>query len=153
MALCEAAAYYKSKDMTLWDAMIELYDKYGYHIDDIQTLTLKGIDGLEQIQKIMTQLKNNTPKEIAGRKVLWARNYDNDTSTNMITKAVLPTGLPKSNVVYYDLEGDAWLCVRPSGTEPKIKFYYGVVGTSIENAKELSEEFGKAVLKMIDYML
>lgn len=153
MALCEAAAYYKSKDMTLWDAMIELYDKYGYHIDDIQTLTLKGIDGLEQIQKIMTQLKNNTPKEIAGRKVLWARNYDNDTSTNMITKAVLPTGLPKSNVVYYDLEGDAWLCVRPSGTEPKIKFYYGVVGTSIENAKELSEEFGKAVLRMIDYML
>lgn len=153
MALCEAAAYYKSKDMTLWDAMIELYDKYGYHIDDIQTLTLKGIDGLEQIQKIMTQLKNNTPKEIAGRKVLWARNYDNDTSTNMITKAVLPTGLPKSNVVYYDLEGDAWLCVRPSGTEPKIKFYYGVVGTSIEDAKEMSAEFGQAVMKMIEYML
>lgn len=153
MALCEAAAYYKSKDMTLWDAMIDLYDKYGYHIDDIQTLTLKGIDGLEQIQKIMTQLKNNTPKEIAGRKVLWARNYDNDTSTNMITKAVLPTGLPKSNVVYYDLEGDAWLCVRPSGTEPKIKFYYGVVGTSIEDAKELSAEFGQAVMKMIEYML
>ncbi|MBQ8412136.1 MAG: phospho-sugar mutase [Lachnospiraceae bacterium] len=153
MALCEAAAYYKSKDMTLWDAMIELYDKYGYHIDDIQTLTLKGIDGLEKIQSIMTQLKNNTPKEIAGRKVLWARNYDNDTSTNMLTKAVLPTGLPKSNVVYYDLEGDAWLCVRPSGTEPKIKFYYGVVGTSIENAKELSAEFGQAVMKMIEYML
>ena len=153
MALCEAAAYYKSKDMTLWDAMIEMYDKYGYHFDGIQTLTLKGIDGLEQIQKIMNHLKNNTPKEIAGRKVLWARNYDNDTSTNMITKAVLPTGLPKSNVVYYDLEGDAWLCVRPSGTEPKIKFYYGVVGTSIENAKELSEEFGQAVLKMIEYML
>ncbi len=153
MALCEAAAYYKSKDMTLWDAMIELYDKYGYHVDDIQTLTLKGIDGLEQIQKIMTQLKDNTPKEIAGRKVLWARNYDNDTSTNMITKAVLPTGLPKSNVVYYDLEGDAWLCVRPSGTEPKIKFYYGVVGTSIEDAKELSAQFGQAVMKMIEYML
>ncbi len=153
MALCEAAAYYKSLDMTLWDAMIQMYDRYGYHIDDIQTLTLAGIEGLEKIQSIMTQLKTNTPKEIAGRKVLWARNYDNDTSTNMITKAVLPTGLPKSNVVYYDLEGDAWLCVRPSGTEPKIKFYYGVVGTSIENAKELSAEFGQAVLKMIEYML
>ncbi len=153
MALCEAAAYYKSKDMTLWDAMIQLYDNYGYHIDDIQTLTLKGIDGLEQIKKIMDHLKANTPKEIAGRKVLWARNYDNDTSTNMLTKAVLPTGLPKSNVVYYDLEGDAWLCVRPSGTEPKIKFYYGVVGSSIENAKELSEEFGKAVLTMISHIL
>lgn len=153
MALCEAAAYYKSLDMTLWDAMIQMYDRYGYHIDDIQTLTLAGIEGLEKIQSIMNQLKTNTPKEIAGRKVLWARNYDNDTSTNMITKAVLPTGLPKSNVVYYDLEGDAWLCVRPSGTEPKIKFYYGVVGTSIENAKELSAEFGQAVLKMIEYML
>ena len=153
MALCEAAAYYKSKDMTLWDAMIEMYKKYGYHVDNIETLTLKGIEGLEKIKSIMEQLKANTPKEIAGRKVLWARNYDNDTAINMKTKAVLPTGLPKSNVVYYELEGGAWLCVRPSGTEPKIKFYYGVIGNSIENAQELSAEFGKAVLKMIEYML
>lgn len=153
MALCEAAAYYKSLDMTLWDAMIDVYEKYGYYVDDIKTLTLKGIDGLEQIQKIMTHLKNNTPTEIAGYKVLWARNYDNDTATNMVNKAVVPTGLPKSNVVYYELEGGAWLCVRPSGTEPKIKFYYGVVGKNIEEAQELSGKFGDAVLKMIEYML
>ena len=153
MALCEAAAYYKSLDMTLWDAMIDVYEKYGYYVDDIETLTLKGIDGLEQIQKIMNHLKNNTPTEIAGYKVLWARNYDNDTATNMINKAVVPTGLPKSNVVYYELEGGSWLCVRPSGTEPKIKFYYGVVGKNIEEAKELSKQFGDAVLKMIEYML
>ncbi|MGN0436226.1 MAG: phospho-sugar mutase, partial [Wujia sp.] len=87
------------------------------------------------------------------REVLWARNYDNDTATNMRNKAVIPTGLPKSNVVYYELEGGAWLCVRPSGTEPKIKFYYGVIGKNIDDAKALSEEFGKAVLKMIDYMI
>lgn len=153
MALCEAAAYYKSKDMTLWDAMIAIYDKYGYHMDNIKTLTLKGIEGLEKIKSIMNQLKENTPTEIAGRQVIWARNYDNDTAINMKTKAILPTGLPKSNVVYYEMEGGAWLCVRPSGTEPKIKFYYGVVGTSIENAEELSEEFGNAILKMIEYML
>lgn len=153
MALCEAAAYYRSKDMTLWDAMIEIYDKYGYYKDGIQTLTLKGIDGSEKIKEIMDHLKNNTPEQIAGYKVLWARNYDNDTSTNMINKAVLPTGLPKSNVVYYDLEDGAWLCVRPSGTEPKIKFYYGVVGTSIEDADKLSDEFGQAVMKMIEHLL
>ncbi|MBQ9278756.1 MAG: phospho-sugar mutase [Lachnospiraceae bacterium] len=153
MALCEAAAYYRSKDMTLWDAMIEMYDKYGYYKDGIQTLTLKGIDGKEKIKEIMDHLKNNTPEQIAGYKVLWARNYDNDTSTNMINKAVLPTGLPKSNVVYYDLEGGAWLCVRPSGTEPKIKFYYGVVGTSIADADRLSDEFGQVVMKMIEHLL
>ncbi|MBO6115262.1 MAG: phospho-sugar mutase [Lachnospiraceae bacterium] len=153
MALCEAAAYYRSKDMTLWDAMIDMYNKYGYYKDGIQTLTLKGIDGKEKIKEIMDHLKNNTPERIAGYKVLWARNYDNDTSTNMINKAVLPTGLPKSNVVYYDLEGGAWLCVRPSGTEPKIKFYYGVVGTSIEDADKLSDEFGQAVMKMIEHLL
>lgn len=153
MALCEAAAYYKSKDMTLWDAMIDMYDKYGYHVDDIKTITLKGVDGLEKIKSIMETLKNNTPKEIAGHEVLWARNYDDDTATNMKTKAVLPTGLPKSNVVYYDLADEAWLCVRPSGTEPKIKFYYGVVGTSLENAQELSAKFGEAITKMIENML
>ncbi|MBQ8914067.1 MAG: phospho-sugar mutase, partial [Lachnospiraceae bacterium] len=153
MAICEAAAYYRSKDMTLWDAMIEMYDKYGYYKDGIQTLTLKGIDGSEKIKEIMDHLKNNTPEQIAGYKVLWARNYDNDTSTNMINKAVLPTGLPKSNVVYYDLEDGAWLCVRPSGTEPKIKFYYGVVGTSIADADRLSDEFGQAVMKMIEHLL
>lgn len=153
MALCEAAAFYKSQDKTLWDAMIDLYEKYGYHVDDITTVTLKGIDGLEKIKSIMEYLKNNTPREIAGHKVLWARDYTKDTATNMITKAVVPTGLPSSNVVYYDLEDDAWLCVRPSGTEPKIKFYFGVVGNSIEDAKAKSKEFAKAVELMIENQL
>ncbi|MBQ9609895.1 MAG: phospho-sugar mutase [Lachnospiraceae bacterium] len=153
MALCEAAAYYRSKDMTLWDVMIDMYDRYGYYLDGIETLTLKGIDGKEKITSIMDHLKAHTPEQVAGYKVLWARNYDNDTATNMINKAVLPTGLPKSNVVYYDLEGGAWLCVRPSGTEPKIKFYYGIVGESIENAHELADKFGQEVLKMIEHLL
>ena len=153
MALCEAAAYYRSLGKTLWDAMIDIYEKYGYHVDAIHTLTLKGIEGLEKIKSIMDQLKSHTPKEIAGLQVLWARNYDNDTATNMKNKAVIPTGLPKSNVVYYELEGGAWLCVRPSGTEPKIKFYYGVIGKDFDDAQKKSEEFGEAVNKMIEYMM
>ena len=153
MALCEAAAYYRSQGKTLWDAMIDIYEKYGYHVDAIHTLTLKGIEGLEKIKSIMDQLKSHTPKEIAGLEVLWARNYDNDTATNMKNKAVVPTGLPKSNVVYYELEGGAWLCVRPSGTEPKIKIYYGVIGKDFDDAQKKSEEFGEAVNKMIEYMM
>ena len=153
MALCEAAAYYRSQGKTLWDAMIDIYEKYGYHVDAIHTLTLKGIEGPEKIKSIMDQLKSHTPKEIAGLEVLWARNYDNDTATNMKNKVVVPTGLPKSNVVYYELEGGAWLCVRPSGTEPKIKFYYGVIGRDFDDAQKKSEEFGEAVNKMIEYMM
>jgi len=153
MALCEAAAYYKSKDMTLWDAMVDMYDKYGYFVDDIKTITLKGIEGLEKIQSIMTQLKSDTPKEIAGYKVLMARNYENDTVTDMSDMSVKPTGLPKSNVVYYELEDGVWLCVRPSGTEPKIKFYYGVSGKNFDEANSKSEEFGNAILKLIDSMM
>ena len=153
MALCEAAAYYRGKGMTLWDAMIDIYEKYGYHVDKIETLTMKGIEGAEKIKSIMDQLKEHTPKEIAGLEVLWARNYDNDTATNMKNGAVLPTQLPKSNVVYYEMEGDAWLCVRPSGTEPKIKFYYGIVGKSMEDAEKKADEFKEQLLHMIDTML
>ena len=149
------AAYGKSHELEekQWDAMIDIYERYGYHIDQIETLTLKGIEGLEKIKSIMEQLKAHTPTEIGGLKTLWARNYDNDTATNMLNKAVIPTGLPKSNVVYYEFEGGAWLCVRPSGTEPKIKFYYGVVGENFEDAQKKSDSFRDAVRKMIDYML
>ncbi len=153
MALCEAAAYYKSKDKTLWDAMIDIYEKYGYHVDRIHTLTLAGIEGSEKITSIMNQFKSHTPKELAGLQMLWARNYDNDTATNMLNGAVLPTQLPKSNVVYYELEGDSWLCVRPSGTEPKIKFYYGIVGHSMDDANKKADEFQSALEKMIEYMM
>ncbi len=153
MALCEAAAYYRSQGKTLWDAMIDVYEKYGYHVDKIETLTMKGIEGGEKIKSIMDQLKANTPKEIAGRPVTWARNYDNDTAINMKNNAVLPTQLPKSNVVYYEMEDGTWLCVRPSGTEPKIKFYYGIVGSSLEDAEAKAEEFKNELLKMIDHMM
>lgn len=153
MALCEAAAYYKTKDMTLWDAMIELYERYGYYKDDIQSITLKGIEGLAKIQEILETLRKNTPTEIAGYKVLKARDYKADTIKDMETGEVTPTGLPNSNVLYYDLTDGAWLCVRPSGTEPKVKFYYGVKGTSLEDADKKSADMGREVLAMIDKMM
>ena len=153
MALCEAAAYYKTQGKTLWDAMIDMYEKYGYYKDDIQSITMKGIEGLEKIQQIMESLRQNPPAEIAGYKVTAARDYKKDTITNLATGEVTATGLPSSNVLYYDLTDDAWLCVRPSGTEPKVKFYYGIKGTSLEDADQKSEAMGKAVLEMIDSMM
>lgn len=153
MALCEAAAYYKTKGMTLWDAMVAMYEKYGYYKDDIQSITLKGIEGLEKIQTILENLRKNPPTEIGTYKVLSARDYKADTVVNMETKEVTATGLPSSNVLYYDLNDDAWVCVRPSGTEPKIKIYYGIKGTSLQDADEKSAALGADVKKLIAAMM
>ena len=150
MALCEAAAYYKQKGMTLWDAMVEMYERYGYYKDDVKSITLKGIEGLGKIQKIMDDLRNHTPKAIGPYKVLSARDYKQDTKKDMQTGEVTTTGLPTSNVLYYDLPDHAWLCVRPSGTEPKIKLYYGVKGTSLEDAEEKSRELGAYAMKLLE---
>lgn len=150
MALCEAAAYYKKKGMTLWDAMVEMYERYGYYKDDVKSITLKGIEGLGKIQKIMDSLRNNTPDAIGPYQVLSARDYKLDTKKDMLTGEVTATGLPSSNVLYYDLPDHAWLCVRPSGTEPKIKLYYGVKGTSLEDADEKSRELGAYAMKLLE---
>ena len=153
VALCEAAAYYKTKGMTLWDAMVAMYEKYGYYKDAVQSIGLKGIEGLAKIKNIMDTLRNNTPVEVGGYKVVSARDYQLDTIKDMATGEVKSTGLPASNVLYYDMNDGAWMCVRPSGTEPKIKFYYGIKGTSIEDADAKSAEFGKAVQAMVDGMM
>lgn len=153
MALCEAAAYYKTMGKTLWDAMIDMFDKYGYYKDDIKAITLKGIEGLAKIQEILETLRKEPPTAFGEFKVLRARDYKADTIRDLETGEVVPTGLPSSNVLYYDLSDDAWVCVRPSGTEPKVKFYYGVKGTSLEDAQSKSEDLGKFLLEMIDKML
>ncbi len=153
MALCECAAYYKTKNMTLWDAMIEMYERYGYYKDSVKSITLKGIEGLAKIQEIMDTLRKNPPTQVGDYKVTSFRDYKEDKITNLETKEVCPTGLPKSNVLYFDMTDDAWLCVRPSGTEPKVKFYYGIKGTSLEDADAKSEKLGEEVLAMIDKMM
>ena len=153
VALCEAAAYYKTKNMTLWDAMVDMYEKYGYCLDAVKSIGLSGIEGLAKIQAIMDYLRNNTPAEIGGYKVVSARDYKLDTIKDMATGEVKPTGLPASNVLYYDMEGGAWVCVRPSGTEPKIKFYYGVKGTSLEDGQKKSDDLGEAVMAMVQKLM
>ena len=153
MALCEAAAYYKTLGKTLWDAMIDMYEKYGYYKDDIQSTTLKGIEGLEKIQNILETLRKEPPAEIGGYGVQRARDYKAGTIKDLRTGETSDTGLPASNVLYYELENDAWVCVRPSGTEPKVKFYYGIKGNSLENADEISAKMGASVLEMIEKML
>lgn len=152
MALCEAAAYYKTQGKTLWDAMIDMYEEFGYYKDAIQAVTMKGIEGLQKIQEIMTTLRQNPPAEFAGHKVTAVRDYKLDEITDLATGEKKPTGLPNSNVLYYELTDDAWVCVRPSGTEPKVKFYYGVKGTSLADADDKSDAMGKAVLEMVDSM-
>lgn len=148
MALCEAAAFYKSQGKTLWDAMIDMYERYGYYKDDIKSLTKKGIEGLQEIQNIMENLRNNPPTEIGGYKVTKFRDYKKDVIKDMQTGEETKTGLPNSNVLYFELTDDAWVCVRPSGTEPKVKFYYGVKGISLEDANEKSAKLGEAVLAL-----
>lgn len=153
MVLCEAAAYYKTQGKTLWDAMIDLYEKYGYYKDDVQSITLKGIEGLEKIQTIMNTLRDEAPAQIGEYKVVSARDYKKGTIKDLSDGSEKPTGLPASNVLYYDPPDSAWVCVRPSGTEPKVKFYYGVKAGSMEEADQKSEELGKAVLAMVEPLL
>ena len=153
MALCEAAAYYKTKNMTLWDAMIAMYERYGYYQDGITAITLKGIEGLEKIGQIMNTLRAEAPKEIGAYQVTAVRDYKNDTITDIATGAVRPTGLPSSNVLYYELTDDAWVCVRPSGTEPKVKFYFGIKGSSMADADAKAEAMKAAVNALVEKML
>lgn len=135
MCLCEVAAWCKANGKTVWDRMLEMYEEYGYYLETQYAVTLKGIDGSRQIQAIMDKLRANPPKEFGALNVLKVRDYDKDVVTDMATGETASTGLPKSNVLYFDLTEDSWCCARPSGTEPKIKFYMGVKGTSIEDAK------------------
>ena len=149
MCLCEVAAYCKKHGKTLWDMMLDTYEKYGYYKESQYTITLKGIDGSKQIAEIMDKLRKNPPKAFGSLNVLKFRDYDADRVVDMVTGTEGKTGLPKSNVLYFELPDDAWCCARPSGTEPKIKFYMGVKGGSLDDAKakleQLTEDL-KAVL-------
>lgn len=137
MMLCEAAAAYKEEGKTLWDGMLELYEKYGYFREDLETITLKGISGAEQIKEIMEKLRNAPPADIGGIRVKEVRDYQSSVAKNLETGEERALILPKSNVLYFEMEDDCWCCARPSGTEPKIKFYIGVKADSLDSAGEL----------------
>lgn len=148
MMLCEVASWCKAGNKTLWDEMLCMYEKYGYYQEGLETMTLKGIDGAEQILSMMGKMRQNPPKELGEYKVLAVLDYKADTRFDLITGETTATGLPSSNVLYYELDNNGWCCVRPSGTEPKIKFYFGVKGDSLENAQSKLENLNKA---MLDY--
>ena len=149
MSLCEAAAYYKSKGITLWDQMNNIYKKYGYYKEDQVSIVLEGAEGAEKIKQMMTDTRNKEVKQIGKYKVLTFKDIEKDYVKNMVTGEESKSGLPKSNVLYYELENDAWCCVRPSGTEPKIKLYIGVKGISDENASTELEALKEAMVKLV----
>ena len=149
MLLCEVAAWCKYNGKTVWDRMIEMYEEYGYFKETQYSLTLKGVEGSKQIAAIMEKLRNNPPKMLGDLKVLKFRDYDRDVIKDMATGDTCSTGLPKSNVLYFELEDDAWCCARPSGTEPKLKFYMGVKGSSLDDATAKNDALTDAVKALI----
>lgn len=150
MCLCEVAAWCKKEGKTLYDMMLEVYEKYGYYKETQYAITLKGIDGSKQIAAIMDKLRNNPPKNFGDLDVVRVRDYDNNKIVELATGKEYETGLPKSNVLYFDLTNDSWCCARPSGTEPKIKFYMGVKGTSLADAEAKVEALTEAVKANLD---
>ena len=149
MMLCEVAAWCKKHQMTLWDQMIRIYETYGYFKEGLQTITLKGFDGAEQIRTIMEKLRKDPPKRFGDLEVLAVRDYEADVRTDCRTGETASTGLPKSNVLYWELSNHSWCCARPSGTEPKIKFYMGVKGTSMEDAETKLKALTDALMAQV----
>ena len=150
MMLCEVASWYKKQGKTLWDAMLAMYKKYGYFKEGLETITLKGMDGAQQIQQMMAEAREHLPQQIGDAKVLAVRDYKIDVRYDMTDGSKSATGLPTSNVLYYELEDHSWCCVRPSGTEPKIKFYFGVKGTSLSDAEAKLDSLQKAMMALFE---
>ncbi len=150
MALCEAACYYMSKGKTLWDAMIDIYEKYGYYKEEQISIVREGPQGAQEIKDMMTKMRNTEIDKIGNHKVLTFKDIDKDIVKNMQTGEITKTGLPQSNVLYYELEDDNWCCIRPSGTEPKIKLYMGIKAKTEKEANEKLEELKNAMLKLVE---
>lgn len=150
MLIAEMAADYKTKSMTLYEGMMSLYKKYGHYMDSLHTVTLKGLDGAEKIKQIMTDIRENPPKEINGAKVLKVLDVLKGEEKDIVTGAVNKIDLPKSNVLRFYLNDKSWFAARPSGTEPKIKFYFGVCEDSLNKSKEKMESLKKAVIEIVE---
>ena len=150
MALCEAACYYRSKGKTLWDAMQDIYEKYGYYKEAQVSIVLEGAEGAQKIKEMMTKMRETPINKIGEYEVLTFKDIERDIVRNMKTGEETKTGLPTSNVLYYELEDHSWCCVRPSGTEPKIKFYFGVKGTSLSDAEAKLDSLQKAMMALLE---
>ena len=149
MALCEAACYYQSKGKTLWDQMIAIYEKYGYYKETQVSIVREGAEGAEKIKQMMTNTRNKDIEKIGNYKVLTFKDIERDYVKDMVTGKEGKSGLPKSNVLYYELEDNSWCCIRPSGTEPKIKLYMGIKGKTDEEATKKLEDLKQAMLDVV----
>ena len=149
MSLCEAACYYMSKNLTLCDQMNNIYEKYGYYNETQVSIVLEGSSGAEKIKEIMEDMRKSLPNKIGKFKVLKFKDMKLDIVKDLSTGNTTKTGLPSSNVLYYELENDNWCCVRPSGTEPKIKFYIGVSSKTKEQANSDLENLKSAMKEMV----
>ena len=149
MALCEAACYYASKEKTLWDAMIDIYEKYGYYKEAQVSIVREGPQGAQEIKNMMTKMRNSKIEKIGKYDVLTFKDIERDIVKNLKTGEEHKTGLPKSNVLYYELNDNSWCCIRPSGTEPKIKLYMGVKGNTQKDAEEKLEGLKNSMLDLI----
>lgn len=145
MMICEIAAYYKNQGLTLWDAMKKMYEKYGYYAEGQIPVVLEGADGAEKIQEMMKTMRNNPPEQLGKYKVLKIMDCSLGIERDILTGKETKMDLPKSNVLRYSLENDCWCAVRPSGTEPKIKFYIGVRGDSVEGAQKDLDKLTEAM--------
>ena len=150
MILTEATAYYKNKGMTLWDNMQKLYKEYGYYRENQIAITLEGAEGAQKIKDMMEKVRTSVPKEIGKYKVVKFKDYSNGNVVDFTNEKEEVENLPKSNVLYFELENDFWCCMRPSGTEPKIKFYMGVVGENLEDAQKLLEDLTESMKELME---
>ncbi|MCL2204608.1 MAG: phospho-sugar mutase [Defluviitaleaceae bacterium] len=142
---CEAAAYYRTQGLTLYDALQKLYETYGEYRESVESITMQGVAGLQDIKRIMSSLRGKPPKTLDGATVTYARDYLNKKIQNMRTGEITASGLPVSDVLYYSMEDGAWACVRPSGTEPKIKLYFGVRSGGSEKLAALAADLKKII--------
>ena len=150
MTVCEAAAFYQNQGLTLWDEMLKIYEKYGYYKEDAFAMTLKGSDGAEKIKAIMEKIRSNPLGSIGNDKILKIKDYSTHVVKDLTTGETKETGLPTSNVLYYELANNEWFCIRPSGTEPKIKSYVGVVGVNLTDAEERAVRLKEEVKKLLE---
>lgn len=150
MLLCEVAAWCKKNNHTLWDQMLRIYEEYGYFQEGLESITLKGMDGTKKIREIMDKLRKNPPQQLGDNRVLAVRDYENSTRRDLVSDEAYKLNLIKSNVLYFELSDDAWCCVRPSGTEPKIKFYMGVKGRSLGESDKMLQELRNSLMSIVN---
>lgn len=148
--LCEAAAFYQQQGETLWDQMQNIYKKYGYYKEELLSVTLKGVEGRKKIQDILQKLREEPPAMLGDSRVIAFRDYQEGIRHDLLKKTESVLELPKSNVLYYELENRSWCCVRPSGTEPKVKFYFGVKASDMQKAEEKIEALRRAAQRIIE---